>query len=62
MSTTKITGSHNEVTIVHSNPAETPANPLSGQAVVSATKTPGNPNGNVSGQVTGTSVLVKNPA
>jgi hypothetical protein len=47
--------------VVHSNPAESPVNPLAGQAVVAAIKNPGQPNGNVAGQVAGTSVIVKNP-
>jgi hypothetical protein len=62
VTTTRITGGKNEVFILHSNPAESPTNPLAGVPVVSATKTAGNPNGNVSGQVTGTTILVRNPA
>jgi hypothetical protein len=62
MSTKLITTTPSNTGIVHSNPAESPANPLSGQPVVAATKTAGNPNGNVAGQVTGTTILVRNPA
>jgi hypothetical protein len=62
MSTKNIITTPSNTVIIHSNPAESPANPLAGQAVVAAVKTPGNPNGNVAGQVTGTSVIVRNPA
>jgi hypothetical protein len=62
MATKTITTTPSNTQIVHSNPAESPVNPLSGQPVVAATKIVGNPNGNVSGQVAGTTILVRNPA
>ncbi len=62
MSTKTITGPHNEVTIVHSNPAEPPLAPGAGTPVVAATKIAGNPNGTAHGQVTGTNTVFHNPA
>ena len=48
--------------IQFSNPAVHPLKPGAGQPVASATKSVGQPNGSVSGQVSGTSVIVRNPA
>jgi len=48
--------------VVFHNPAQHPLAPNAGVPAVPAAKTPGNPNGNVRGQVTGTSIVVNNPA
>ena len=67
MATTLITGSKNEVTVVHSNPAMPPLHPGAGVPVVAAAKTANNPNGVVHGQVPASagipvSVIIHNPA
>jgi len=51
MATTLITGSKNEVTVVHSNPAIPPLHPGAGVPVTAAAKIAGQPNGTVHGQV-----------
>jgi hypothetical protein len=51
MATTTITGSKNEVTIVHSNPAQPPLAVGAGQAVIATVKNPGQTNAVVHGQV-----------
>lgn len=48
--------------VVFSNPAVHPLPNGAGQPVVAATKQVGQPNGSVIGQVSGTSVIVNNPA
>lgn len=48
--------------IKHSNPATHPLPANAGQSVVAALKTVGGPNGNVQGQISGTSVVFSNPA
>ncbi len=67
MATTLVTGSKNEVTVVHSNPAMPPLHPGAGVPVVAAAKTAGQPNGQVHGQVPASagipvSVIIHNPA
>lgn len=46
--------------IIHSNPASVPVNPLAGIPVTAATKSAGQPNGNVQGTAAGS--IVSNPA
>jgi len=48
--------------VLFSNPAVHPLPKGAGQPVAATTKTVGQPNGSVSGQVSGTSVVVNNPA
>jgi hypothetical protein len=48
--------------IVFHSPGQHPLNPGSGQPVVAASKSVGNPNGWVHGQVSGTTVILNNPA
>jgi len=67
MATTLITGSKNEVTVVHSNPAMPPLHPGAGVRVVAASKIAGQPNGTVHGQVPSSAgipvnCIIHNPA
>ena len=48
--------------IVFHQPGQAPLTAGAGQAVVAATKTAGQPNGKVLGQVSGTSCIISNPA
>jgi len=48
--------------VVFHNPGVHVLSAGAGQSVVAAVKTPGNPNGSVHGQITGTSILHNNPA
>lgn len=48
--------------VVFHNPGQHPLPANAGQPIVAATKTPGNPNGNVQGQVPGSSIVISNPA
>jgi len=48
--------------VVFHNPGQAPAVIGAGQPVVATAKTVGQPNGAVSGQVAGTSCIVRNPA
>ena len=48
--------------VIFSNPAVHPLPKGAGQPVAATTKTVGQPNGSVSGQVSGTSTIIVNPA
>lgn len=48
--------------VVFHQPGQVPLPKGAGQPVVAATKVTGQPNGSVSGQVSGTSVVLVNPA
>jgi hypothetical protein len=69
MATTKMAEIHVNVTsdasgnqIVFHNSGQVPLAIGAGQTITPAVKTAGNPNGVVHGQVTGTGVLIHNPA
>jgi len=56
-----ITGANSSQVVFH-NPGKAPDVPGAGQTVVAATKTAGQPNGKVLGQVSGTTCIISNPA
>jgi len=51
MATTTITGTKNEVTIIHSNPAIPPLAVGAGAPITATAKNPGQPNGAAHGQI-----------